>query len=80
MLDFLCFWNHAFMHLHLVFMLYSRLLVFVCLFFNFCFVYYKKKKKKSEKYKKQCVFVYIGTCVPWMAIETKFLNFVSLVT
>ena len=21
---------------------------------------------------KQCVFVYIGTCVPWMAIETKF--------
>ena len=20
---------------------------------------------------KQCVFVYIGTCVPWMAIETK---------
>ena len=19
-----------------------------------------------------CVFVYIGTCVPWMAIETKF--------
>ena len=35
--------------------------------------------EKSEKYKNS-VFVYIGTCVPWMAIETKFsLNFVSFV-
>ena len=25
-----------------------------------------------RKIQKQCVFVYIGTCVPWMAIETKF--------
>ena len=31
----------------------------------------KNKKEKSEKYKNS-VFVYIGTCVPWMAIETKF--------
>ena len=25
-------------------------------------------------------YVYIGTCVPWVAIETSFLNFVSFVT
>ena len=24
---------------------------------------------------KQCVFVYIGICVPWMAIKTKFSKF-----
>ena len=28
--------------------------------------------EKSEKYKKQCVSVYIDTYVPWMAIETNF--------
>ena len=28
--------------------------------------------KKSEKYKNSVCYVYIGTCVPWMAIETKF--------
>ena len=32
----------------------------------------KKKIEKSEKYKNSVCFVYIGTCVPWMAIETKF--------
>ena len=26
----------------------------------------------SPSRKKQCVFVFIGTCVPWMGIETKF--------
>ena len=31
-----------------------------------------KKFEKSEKYKNNMCFVYIGTCVPWMAIETKF--------
>ena len=31
-----------------------------------------KRLKKSEKYKNSVCFVYIGTCVPWMAIETKF--------
>ena len=31
----------------------------------------KKKIEKSEKYKNSVCFVYIGTCVPWMAIETK---------
>ena len=28
--------------------------------------------KKSEKYKNSVCYVYIGTCVPWLAIETKF--------
>ena len=37
------------------------------------------KKGKIRKIQKQCMFVYIGTCVPWMAFEKKFLNFVSLV-
>ena len=31
-----------------------------------------KKGKKIRKIQKQCVFVYIGICVPWTAIETKF--------
>ena len=35
------------------------------------FVYFAFHKKKIEKIKSVC-FVYIGTCVPWMAIETKF--------
>ena len=43
----------------------------------FSFVYFVfdikiKKIEKSEKYKNSVCFVYIGTCVPWMAIETKF--------
>ena len=38
-----------------------------------CFVFHIKKKIfKLEKYKNSVCFVYIGTCVPWMAIETKF--------
>ena len=44
--------------------------------FVFSFVYFvfqiKKKIEKSEKYKKSVCFVYIGTRVPWMVIETKF--------
>ena len=46
--------------------------------FVFSFVYFvfnikiKKKLKKLEKYKNSVCFVYIGTCVPWIAIETKF--------
>ena len=49
--------------------------VFVCLFSTlFYFVLHKNKNKnwKIRKIQKQCVFVYIGTCVPWMAIEIKF--------
>ena len=45
-----------------------------CLFvFNFALFFFSQKKniEKSEKYKNS-VFVYIGTYVPWMAIETLF--------
>ena len=28
--------------------------------------------EKLEKYKNNVCYVYIGTCVPWMTIETKF--------
>ena len=47
--------------------------VFVWLF-SFYFVCFQNKIKnwKIKKIQKQCVFVYIGTCVPWMAIETNF--------
>ena len=47
--------------------------------FVFSFIYFvfdikiKKKIEKSEKYKNSVCFVYIGTRVPWMAIETNFL-------
>ena len=43
-------------------------------FVYFAFHKNKKKNEKSEKKKiqKQCVIVYIGTCIPWMAIEIKF--------
>ena len=70
---------HAFMHVHLSFMLSCEcLLLFGCLVFILFF--FPKKKKKSEKYKNN-VFVYVGTCVLWMAIETKFFklyNFYNL--
>ena len=39
---------------------------------DFLFLPVKKKIEKSEKNTKTVCFVYIGTCVPWMAIETKF--------
>ena len=38
-----------------------------------------KKGKIYEKYKNS-VYVYTGTYVPWMAFETKFLNFASHLT
>ena len=38
----------------------------------FIFVFHIKKIEKLEKYKNSMCYVYIGTCVPWMAIETKF--------
>ena len=34
---------------------------------------YAKKKKKTKT--KTVCFVYIGTYVPWMSIETKFSKF-----
>ena len=44
-------------------------LVFIYLFFD---IKINKLIKKSKKYKNSVCFVYIGTYVPWMAIETKF--------
>ena len=50
--------------------------LFVC--FLFCFILFfiilktKKKIEKLKKYKNNVCFVYIGTCVPWMATEIKF--------
>ena len=61
---------HAFMHMHLSFMLSGCLFVFVWLF-SFYFGCFQNKKEKKKKYKNS-VFVYIRTCVPLMAIETKF--------
>ena len=61
------------MHLHLVlcYVLFNMFL-FVC--FQFCFIlfFHNKKNWKTKIYKNSVCFVYIGTCVPWMAIETKF--------
>ena len=49
---------------------------FCCLFFNVVyFVFHIKIKikiEKSEKCKNSMCFVYIGTYILWMAIETKF--------
>ena len=36
------------------------------------FLFFIKKNWKIRKIQKQCVFVYIGTYVLWMAIKTKF--------
>ena len=64
---------HAFMHMPLSFIFSCCLSVFVWLFsFYLFFVFKIKKEKKSEKYKNSVCFVYIGTYVPWMTIETKF--------
>ena len=50
--------------------------MFLVVYFQFLFIlfWYKNLKKieKSKKYKNSVCFVYIGTCVPWMAIKTKF--------
>ena len=60
-----------FMHLHLV--LYFALFNMFLIVLSFAyFVFHIKKFEKSEKYKNSVCFVYIGTCVPWMAIEIKF--------
>ena len=73
----ICFWNHAFKHLHLSIMpscicIFLSCFHVVCLFLFGCLIFvlfcFQKKKKKT----KTVCFVYIGTCLPWMAIETKF--------
>ena len=45
--------------------------LFVCLF-SILFYFVLKKMKNQKKKKKTVCVVYIGTWVPWMAIETKF--------
>ena len=67
------------MHLHLV-LCFTLFNMFLFVYFQFLVIlfWYKNKKKKiekSEKYKNNVCFVYIGTCVPWMAIETKSSKF-----
>ena len=76
------------MHLHLSIMpscicIFLSCLHVVCLFLFGCLVFIlfclffkiKREKSKSEKYKNNVCFVYIDTCVPWMAIKTKFSKF-----
>ena len=46
--------------------------MFLFVFSFVYFVFHIKKIEKSEKYKNSVCFVYIGTYVPWMAIEKKF--------
>ena len=58
--------------------------MFLFVYFQFLFILFfdikiKKKIEKPEKYKNSMCFVYIGTFVPWIAIETKFSNILSLV-
>ena len=73
-------WNDFFlssfflMHLHLV-LCFALLNMFFFVYFSFClfcFWYNFFFLKYQKKYKNSVCFVYIGTCVPWMAIETKF--------
>ena len=70
-----CFCFHFWVKLVLCFVLFNMFLfVYFSVFVYFVFDIKINKKiwKKSEKYKNSVCFVYIGTCVPWMAIETKF--------
>ena len=60
----------------LVFMLWLfNMFLFGYFLVLLCFVFHIKIKikkiEKSGKYKNNVCFMYIGTCVPWMAIETK---------
>ena len=49
--------------------------MFLFVYFQFFYpVFNIKKIEKSEKYKNSVCFGYIGTYVPWMAIETNFSN------
>ena len=46
--------------------------MFLFVYFQFLVFFLIKKIEKLEKYKNNVCSVDIGTCVPWMAIETKF--------
>ena len=69
------FWVGLLLCIHL-----SCLTCFCLVTFQFCFIFYfhikiKIKIEKSEKCKNNVCFLYIGTYVPWMAIEIKFSKF-----
>ena len=67
------------MHLHLILCIaFFNLFLFVFFLVLVYFFFSYKKNWKIRKIQKQCVFVYISTCVPWMAIETKFSKFCIL--
>ena len=54
---------------------FVNMFLFVCVsvFALLLFFFFKLKEiEKSKKYKNSVCFVYFGTCVPWVAIETKF--------
>ena len=69
-------------NLSVLFFFWVSLVLFLCLT-CFCYLFFsvvyfvfhikiEKKNEKLEKYKNSVCFMYIGICVPWMAIETKF--------
>ena len=69
-LHFLCVLLYFWVSLVLCFTLFN---MFLFGFFSVLFIYlFFFKFEKSEKYKNSVCFMCIGTCVPWMAIETKF--------
>ena len=70
---FLVLSQSSFMHYFVLFNLFLFFFFSVLVFFFFS---YKNNNNnwKIKKIQKQCMFVYIGTCVPWMAIETNFFK------
>ena len=65
-------WSLFFLLIYHAFASNFMLCMFICFcFFCFFFFYIKIKNNwKIRKIQKQCVFMYFGTCLPWMAIET----------
>ena len=49
--------------------------MFLFVYFQFLLSFAFNKNKKIEKYKISVCFVFIGTCVPCLAIEIKFSKF-----
>ena len=80
-MHYLCVLLYLFLR-HSSFMLCFVLTCFCLFVFNFYlilfFIKILKKIEKSEKYKNSACSVYIGTCVPWMAIKTKCSKFCIL--
>ena len=61
----------SFIHCFVYLTCFCLFIFLVLLYFFFHINFFFKKSEKSEKYKNS-VFVYFGTCVPWMAIEINF--------